>query len=180
MNTSTPARSPAFTAASLRLTEFFSLAEFPVGTPRRHVQEADGLTEGLDRVAHSSITREQCPSLGFNVLIASREPDTALVDAQRDRTGRGVLIEPVALLHYQQYYVQALALAQRDRVSSALLPRLLIAQVGDLGVQIEALQWPAQRPLGLRVRPRSHTLSFLDLEHLVFITQILLQNPGWN
>jgi hypothetical protein len=127
-------------------------------------------------VADSGITREYRPSLGLNVLIASREPDAAFVDAQRDWTGRSVLIEPVTLLHYQQHHVQALALAQRDRVSPALLPRFLLAQAGDLGVYIEALQRFVQRSLGLRVRPRSHTLSSLDLEHQVFITKILLQN----
>ena len=62
--------SPAVAAASLRFTEFFELAESPALTPHRHVQEADGLTQGLDRVAHSSITREHRPGLGFNVLIA--------------------------------------------------------------------------------------------------------------
>jgi hypothetical protein len=56
-------------------------------------------------VADSGITREYRPSLGLNVRIGSREPDSDFVDAQRDRTGRGVLIEPVALLHYQQHHV---------------------------------------------------------------------------
>src|SRR5215210_4364463 len=167
----TPARSPAAAAASLRSTEFFGLAEPPSLTPRRHVQEADGLTEGLDRVSYSSVAREHRSGLGFNFLIGSREPDTAFVDAQRDWTGRGVLIEPVALLHDQQQHVQALALAQRDRVSLTLLPRLLLAQAGDLGGQIEALQRSVQGPLGLWVRPRSHTLSFLDLGHLVVFSQ---------
>src|SRR5215211_3285215 len=83
----TPARSPAAAAASLRSTEFFGLAEPPSLTPRRHVQEADGLTEGLDRVSYSSVAREHRPGLGFNFLIGSREPDTAFVDAQHDRTG---------------------------------------------------------------------------------------------
>src|SRR5215211_7326665 len=90
---------------------------------------------------------------------------------QRPRTGRGVLIEPVTLLHDQQYYVQALALVQRDRVSPTLLPRLLLAQAGDLGGQIEALQCSVQGPLGLWVRPRSHTLSSLELGHLIVISQ---------
>src|SRR5918994_30475 len=82
-----------------------------------------------------------------------------------------VLIEPVTFLHYQQHHVQAFALAQRDRVSPTLLPRLLLAQAGDLGGQIEALQRSVQGPLGLWVRPRSHTLSFLELGHLVVISQ---------
>src|SRR5918993_816780 len=161
----TPTRSPAGTAKSLRFTKFFGLAEVPSPISRRHVQEADGLTEGLDRVAHSGVTREHRPSLGFNVLIGGREPDTAFVDAQRYWTGRGVLIEPVTFLHYQQHHVQAFALAQRDRVSPTLLPRLLLAQAGDLGGQIEALQRSVQGPLGLWVRPRSHTLSSLELGH---------------
>src|SRR5215216_6366841 len=91
----TPTRSPAGTAMSLRFTKFFGLAEVPSPISRRHVQEADGVAEGLDRVADSGVTREHRPSLGFNVLIGGREPDTAFVDAQRDWTGRGVLIEPV-------------------------------------------------------------------------------------
>jgi hypothetical protein len=33
---------------SLRFTQFFELAEPPSPTSRRHDQEADGLTEGLD------------------------------------------------------------------------------------------------------------------------------------
>src|ERR687889_531496 len=167
----TPTRSPADTAMSLRFTKFFGLAEVPSPISRRHVQEADGVAEGLDRVAHSGVTREHRPSLGFNVLIGGREPDTAFVDAQRDWTGRGVLIEPVTFLHYQQHHVQAFALAQCDRVSPTLLPRLLLAQAGDLGGQIEALQRSVQGPLGLWVRPRSHTLFFLELGHLVVISQ---------
>src|SRR5215211_5069501 len=155
----TPARSSAVAATSLRFTEFFGLAMFPSPTSRRHVQEADGITEGFDRVAHSGITREHRPGLGFNVLISSREPDAAFVDAQRHRTRCGVLIEPVTLLHYQQHHVQALALAQCDRVSPTLLPRLFLAQAGDLGGQVEALQRSVQWPLGFRVRPRCHTLS---------------------
>src|SRR5215211_2153986 len=167
----TPTRSPEGAAMSLRFTKFFGLAEAPSPTSRRHVQEADGLTEGLDRVAHSGVACEHRPGLGLDVLIGSREPDTAFVDAQRDWTGRGVLIEPVTLLHYQQHHVQALALAQRDRVSPTLLPRLLLAQAGDLGGQIEALQRSVQGPLGLRVGPRSHTLSSLELGHLIVISQ---------
>src|SRR5215207_5485519 len=150
----TPTWSPAGAATSLRFTEFFGLAEVPSPTYRRYVQEADRVTEGLHRVAHSGVAREHRPSLGLNVLIGSREPDTAFVDAQRDRTGRGVLVEPGASLHDQQHHVQAIALAQRDCVSSALLPRLLLAQAGDLGGQIEALQWTVQRPLGFRMRSR--------------------------
>src|SRR5919107_3284713 len=138
---------------SLRFTKFFGLAEVPSPISRRHVQEADGVAEGLDRVAHSGVTREHRPSLGFNYLIGGREPDTAFVDAQRDWTGCGVLVEPVALLHDQQYHVQALALAQRDRVSPTPLPCLLLAQASNLRGQIEALQRSAQRPLGFRVRP---------------------------
>src|SRR5215207_8624281 len=107
----TPERSPAVATVSLRFTGSSGLAEFPSLTPRRHVQETDGLTQGLDRVTHSSITREYRPSLGLNVLIGSREPDAAFVDAQRDRTARGVLVEPVTFLHDQQHYVQVLALA---------------------------------------------------------------------
>jgi putative NADH-flavin reductase len=139
-------------------TGFFRLAESPSLTLRRHVQETHGLTEGLDRVAHSGITREQCPSLGFNVLIGSREPDTALVDAQRDRTGRGVLVEPVAFLHDQQYYVQAPALAQRDGVPTPSPERLLLAQPGNLRAEVERLQRLVHRPLGLRVRSARHLL----------------------
>jgi hypothetical protein len=56
-------------------------------------------------VADSGITREYRPSLGLNDLIGSREPDAGFVDVQRDWTGRGVLIEPVAFLHYQQHHV---------------------------------------------------------------------------
>src|ERR671912_2203037 len=168
----TPTRSPAGAAMSLRFTISFGLAEVPSPCSRRHVQEADGLTECLDRVAHSSVAREHRPGFGLNVLIGSRELDTAFVDAQRDWTGRGVLIEPVTLLHDQQHYIQALTLAQRDRVSPTLLPRLLLAQAGDLGVQIEALQRSVQGPLGFRVRPRSHTLSFLESGNLVVISQV--------
>src|SRR5215203_6664824 len=167
----TPTRSPADAATSLGFTGFFGLTEVPPPTSPRHVQEADGITEGLDRVAHSGVAREHRPGFGLNVLISSREPDTAFVDAQRDWTGRGVLLEPVTLLHDQQYYVQALALAQRDRVSPTLLPRLFLAQAGDLGGQIEALQRSVQGPLGLWVRPRSHTLSSLELGHLIVISQ---------
>src|SRR5215216_488972 len=161
----TPTWSPAGAATSLRFTEFFGLAESPSPTSRRHVQEAERVTEGLHRVAHSGVAREHRPGFGLNVLISSREPDTAFVDAQRDWTGLGVLLEPVTLLHDQQYYVQAFALAQCDRVSPTLLPRLLLAQAGDLGGQVEALQRSVQGPLGLWVRPRSHTLSFLELGH---------------
>src|SRR5215211_4613658 len=71
--------SPAVAAASLRFTEVFGLAEAPSPTSRRHVQEADGVAEGLDRVAYSSVAGDQGPGLGLNVLIGSREPDTALV-----------------------------------------------------------------------------------------------------
>src|SRR5688572_21070166 len=56
--------SPAVAAVSLRFTGSSELAESRSLTPRRHVQEADGLTEGLDRVTHSRITREYRPSLG--------------------------------------------------------------------------------------------------------------------
>src|SRR5215211_7297823 len=138
----TPARSSAVAATSLRFTEFFGLAMFPSPTSRRHVQEADGITEGFDRVAHSGITREHRPGLGFNVLISSREPDAAFVDAQRHRTRCGVLIEPVTLLHYQQHHVQALALAQCDRVSPTLLPRLLLAQAGDSAAKLKLCSGP--------------------------------------
>src|SRR5215218_1824447 len=96
-----PTWSPAGTAMSLRFTKFFGLAEVPSPISRRHVQEADGLTEGLDRVAHSSVAREHRPGFGLNVLIGSRESDTAFVDDQRDWTGRGVLVEPATLLHDQ-------------------------------------------------------------------------------
>src|SRR5215213_6260812 len=128
----TPARSSAVAGTALRFTEYFGLAEPPFPTSPRHVQEADGITEGLDRVAHSGVTSEQRSGLGLHILIGGREPDTALVNAQRHRTGCGVLIEPHAFLHYQQHHVQALALAQCDRVSPTILPRLLFAQVGDL------------------------------------------------
>src|SRR5215212_5548593 len=161
----TSARSSAVAATSLRFTEFFGLAEPPSPTSRRHIQDADGITEGLDRVAHSGVTSEQRPGLGLHRLIGGREPDTALVNAQRHRTGCGVLIEPVTLLHHQQHHVQALALAQCDRVSPTLLPRLLLAQAGDLGGQVEALQRSVQWPLGFRVRPRCHTLSSLNSIH---------------
>jgi hypothetical protein len=49
-------------------------------------------------------------------------------------------------------------------------------QSADLSRAGEALQWTSQWPLGLRVRPRRHTLSSLDWEHLFFITRMLLQN----
>ena len=81
--------------------QILRLAEVPSPISRRHVQEADGVTEGLDRVAHSSVAREHRPGFGLNVLIGSRELDTAFVDAQRDWSGRGVLVEPITLLHYQ-------------------------------------------------------------------------------
>src|SRR5918995_5687106 len=158
----TPARSSAVAAAALTFTGFFGLAESPSLTPRRHVEDANGVTEGLDRVAHPGVAGEQSPGPGLNFLIGGRELDTALVNTQRHRTGRGVLVEPVALLHDQQYHVQALALAQRDRVSSAPLPRLLLAQAGNLCGQIEALQRSAQGPLGFRVRPRTHSPSSLN------------------
>src|SRR5215211_8687329 len=167
----TPTWSPAGAATSLGFTEFFGLAEVPSPTYRRYVQEADRVTEGLHRVAHSGVAREHRPGFGLNVLIGSREPDTAFVDAQRDRTGRGVLVEPGPFLHDQQHHVQALALAQRDRVSPTLLPHPFLAQAGDLGGQIEALQRSVQGPLGLWVRPRSHTLSFLELGPLIVISQ---------
>jgi hypothetical protein len=67
----TPARSPAAVAASLRSTEFFGLAEPPSLTLRRYVQEADGRTERLDRVAHPGVTRYHRPSLRLNILIGS-------------------------------------------------------------------------------------------------------------
>jgi hypothetical protein len=44
----TPARSPAGAAMSLRFTGFFGLTEVPTPTSCRHVQEADGVAEGLD------------------------------------------------------------------------------------------------------------------------------------
>ena len=53
----TPARSPAVAATSSRDAEFSGLDELPSPTPRRHVQEADGLTESLDRVAHPGVAR---------------------------------------------------------------------------------------------------------------------------
>jgi hypothetical protein len=64
----------------------FGLAESPSLTPRHHIEEANGVTEGLHRVAHSGVAGEQGPGLGLNLLIGGREPDTALVDAQRHRT----------------------------------------------------------------------------------------------
>jgi hypothetical protein len=123
-------------------TGFFRLAESPSLTLRRHVQETHGLTEGLDRVAHSGITRDYRPNLGLNIRTGSREPDAAYVDAQRDGTRRGVLVEPVAFLHYQQYYVQAPALAQRDGVPTPSPERLLLAQPGNLRAEVERLQRP--------------------------------------
>jgi hypothetical protein len=58
----TPARSSAVAATALAFTEFFGLAEFPSLTPRHHIEETNGVTDGLDRVAHSGVAGEQDPA----------------------------------------------------------------------------------------------------------------------
>src|SRR5919112_386119 len=70
-----------------------------------YINEANGVACGLHSVAHPDIACKHRLRSGLYGLAFRRKADTTLADAQRDRSGRGVLFKPVSSLHRKQHHI---------------------------------------------------------------------------
>lgn len=89
----------------------------------RHADETNGVAYSLSGVPHPGIARKHRLRPDFDGFIFHCTADAALADAQGDRVGRRVFLEPVPGLHRQQHQVQANTFAQRERIEMKGLAR---------------------------------------------------------